>query len=247
MKVLPPPKALSTQCIHLWAFSATHPLRQYLRAHSKTYLTPAEHQAFMANQPPQYTRLDSRCILRWLLQHYYLTNQAANTIQLHYQTTGKPTLPKTPNLHFNLSHNNHYLVLAFAQYPLGIDIEQIVPRTHHRCTLLAKKILHPDERHRWERLPHPQQHSALYDAWTRKEALIKCEGLSLFPWLNKLPLYWPPHPVPWHTLPPPLQQQTFSGFHSLMPQSNKLCCILKTNRHPEVLMLADANIQPQWF
>ena len=49
--------------------------------------------------------------------------------QLMYGKNGKPYL-KDKSIYFNLSHSGDYVVLAVADYEVGVDIEKIEPYDH---------------------------------------------------------------------------------------------------------------------
>lgn len=118
-------------------------------------------------------------VLRELLGRYLDTAPAA--LSFAYSAYGKPALkqPET-TLRFNLSHSHQLALLAVAsERELGVDIEY---RAAARADEdLARQFCAPDELAALASLPPAQWETGFYNAWTRKEALIKArgEGLSL--------------------------------------------------------------------
>ncbi|MBR2143239.1 4'-phosphopantetheinyl transferase superfamily protein [Anaerovibrio sp.] len=98
-----------------------------------------------------------------------LLQKAAQGRSIYYNEEGKPLVE---GLFFNLSHSGNYAVLAEADIPVGVDIEEMVsPGDWVREALTAQEykwmLLGKDERDQQERF---------YRLWTRKESLVKCEG-----------------------------------------------------------------------
>lgn len=98
-----------------------------------------------------------------------LLQKAAQGRSIYYNEEGKPLVE---GLFFNLSHSGNYAVLAEADIPVGVDIEEMVPPGDWaREALTAQEykwmLLGKDERDQQERF---------YRLWTRKESLVKCEG-----------------------------------------------------------------------
>jgi len=91
---------------------------------------------------------------------------------------GKPELAneERSSLHFNLSHTRRIAVLAVAQgQPVGVDVEDVRPiepeaaAAHFSAAELSDLgTLHGDA---WL--------AGFYRCWTRKEAILKAEGVGL--------------------------------------------------------------------
>jgi phosphopantetheinyl transferase len=237
---------LTPQDLHLWCFNHTHPLRQEVTQAAKTYLNLQEKRLLLDTQNPALkTKLEARCLLRWILcQSHYLNCDPA-TIKLLINEHGKPYLDPKHQLHFNLSHNKESIVVALARQPVGIDVETC--RANKKLARLATKILTPQERQLWEALPHNQQMLAFYQAWTRKEALVKCAGLALLPWLKKLPLYWQPHQPHWHDLPEKIGHTNYCGFEAQLEGNQLLCGILKGAKPTHLSIYEATPFAVTWF
>jgi 4'-phosphopantetheinyl transferase len=112
--------------------------------------------------------------LRRILGAYL--NQPAEEICFRANPFGKPELAHEASLNFSLSHCRSTAVLAVAHgQPVGVDVEDVKPvepqvaDTHFSATELSHlNRLHGE---RWL--------SAFYRCWTRKEAILKAEGVGL--------------------------------------------------------------------
>jgi len=81
------------------------------------------------------------------------------------------------SVHFNASHSGEHLVVACSTSgPVGVDVEQA--RTLDAAAV-AGYALAPRELARLSTLPDAEQPRVLLRVWTRKEALLKAEGVGL--------------------------------------------------------------------
>jgi len=90
---------------------------------------------------------------------------------------GKPYCPDLPRLHFNISHSGDYQAIAFAPFPIGIDIERL--SRFERLPNLEKFVLrfyHKSESEHILSLPSNEQPLETLKIWTRKESYVKCDG-----------------------------------------------------------------------
>jgi 4'-phosphopantetheinyl transferase len=90
---------------------------------------------------------------------------------------GKPQLAGGPDgIEFSLSRSGDLALVALALgQPVGIDVERVPVDT----TGLDDHVLAATERAALARLSPPDRHAALLRAWTRKEALLKAQGLGV--------------------------------------------------------------------
>jgi 4'-phosphopantetheinyl transferase len=90
---------------------------------------------------------------------------------------GKPELEPVPApLRFNLSHSRSLGVLAVAlDLEVGVDVEDIRPIEAD----VAKRFFSASEYASLTKLSGQQWLDAFYRCWTRKEAIIKAEGVGL--------------------------------------------------------------------
>ncbi|MFD8685605.1 4'-phosphopantetheinyl transferase family protein [Streptomyces sp. NPDC059651] len=87
---------------------------------------------------------------------------------------GRPVTGGGP--HFSLSHTPHMALLAFADVPVGVDVERI-PKPGTVSEVAGQ--LHPEETRELADLPGEQRPAAFGRVWTRKEAYLKGEGIGL--------------------------------------------------------------------
>jgi 4'-phosphopantetheinyl transferase len=119
---------------------------------------------------------------RWLLRSVLsaLTGIEPRLLQLQAGPHGKLFLSGHERLgpSFNLSHSGDLAALALLRdRRVGIDIETERPLTDR--DLLARRMLGPRERVRFEALPENAREGALLAAWTRKEAVLKAVGTGV--------------------------------------------------------------------
>jgi 4'-phosphopantetheinyl transferase len=99
--------------------------------------------------------------------------------RIAYSTYGKPYLPDHPDVHFNVSHSGNYVVGAFADKTVGIDIEEI----HEIKPSLVKYAFNKREAAIYDSLPESEKLNFFFENWTGKEAFLKhiAKGLSVRP------------------------------------------------------------------
>jgi 4'-phosphopantetheinyl transferase len=121
----------------------------------------------------------ARGALRDLLGRYLDTPPAA--LRFRYGPQGKPDLAwPAGELRFNLSHSHELALIALARgAELGVDVEQQAPMRDEAA--VARQVFADEELAALAALPPDQRSAGFFNAWTRKEALIKArgEGLSL--------------------------------------------------------------------
>ena len=86
---------------------------------------------------------------------------------------GKPWFPERPDLHFNLSHSGGLLLCALSDRPVGVDIEQLRPRSR----ALLERSLTPEELEWCQQAEDPWPR--FYTLWTRRESACKQTGRGL--------------------------------------------------------------------
>lgn len=87
---------------------------------------------------------------------------------------GKPYFAQYPKLHFNVSHSENGIAIAFSSNPIGIDIEKI--REINLKT--AERFFTKKETDYIYGAPL-NSHRRFLEIWTKKEAFIKQKGLTL--------------------------------------------------------------------
>jgi 4'-phosphopantetheinyl transferase len=166
---------LSADEVHLWAW----PLKtvaEDLSAHIEI-LDPAELQRmqrfYFAADRERYALTHAN--LHRILGGYL--NQPAEKIRFLANRFGKPELAgNDSSLHFSLSHSRSVAVLAVTYgLPVGVDVEEVRPiepdvAAHH---FSASELSDLSE------LTGDAWLSGFYRCWTRKEAILKAEGVGL--------------------------------------------------------------------
>jgi 4'-phosphopantetheinyl transferase len=92
---------------------------------------------------------------------------------------GKPELrcgPR-PEVFFNVSHSGDAVLIAVAERPVGVDVEQ--PRRGLNARELAQRFYCAEEWEELRRLEGNDQDQAFFRCWTRKEAIVKALGRGL--------------------------------------------------------------------
>jgi 4'-phosphopantetheinyl transferase len=115
--------------------------------------------------------------LRRILGSYL--HQPAASVRFHTNELGKPELDFSDSssaLHFNLSHSRSIALLAVAiGRPLGVDVEDVRPIEPE----VADTHFSGSERLQLSKLQGDAWLTGFYRCWTRKEAILKAEGVGL--------------------------------------------------------------------
>ena len=118
-----------------------------------------------------------RGLLRWLAGQ--LTGTLPLKIQLETGPYGKPELKNTEgspvNWHVNVSHAGEWVLLAFGNVPVGIDVEWINPNWPYED--LIPTTFNPEDQASLVASADPR--TLFYRFWTRKESLLKATGQGL--------------------------------------------------------------------
>lgn len=131
-----------------------------------------------------------RTALRLLLAD--ALGMSPESIPFTYGPKGKPESA----LPFNVSHSGGLALIALGgSAPLGVDIEQV--RTDLEPLSLGRTVYTEAELAALAALPKTAQHDAFFEAWTRKEAIIKAEGGGFSSPLLARSVW--PEPEPWIT------------------------------------------------
>jgi 4'-phosphopantetheinyl transferase len=92
---------------------------------------------------------------------------------------GKPYLPDTPHIKFNLSKTRGLSLVAIAlDVEVGVDIERLRPVPE--LAAIADRFLPPGDAEALADTPETDRNREFFRRWTRAEALWKATGLGLF-------------------------------------------------------------------
>ena len=88
----------------------------------------------------------------------------------------KPFLLDRPDFHFNISHSGPWVVMAWGNSPVGVDVEQVRPDTDVRK--LAARFFAPEEESYVRAVPR-ESRDRFFEIWTGKESYLKYLGTGL--------------------------------------------------------------------
>ena len=111
----------------------------------------------------------SRALLKQAIARHAGT--APEDLTVLEEPGGKPYVPGGPE--FSVSHSGSCWAVLFADAPCGLDI-QLPRRADHEA--IARRLFSPREAD----LVRVQGEDAFFRLWTRREALVKCAGQSVF-------------------------------------------------------------------
>jgi 4'-phosphopantetheinyl transferase len=164
--------------VHLWAW-ALAPTAVDLSAHIEI-LDQQERERmqrfYFAPDRARYAVAHAN--LRRILGAYL--DQPAAGLRFHANDFGKPELhpgESSSSFHFSLSHSRSIVVLAVSNgRPVGVDVEEVRPIEPE----VADMHFSASERSQLNQLRGDAWLLGFYRCWTRKEAILKAEGVGLF-------------------------------------------------------------------
>ena len=168
-----PPRAIAAGQTHVWAW----------RLDPSPGPADADTETLDARELERYHRFHfQRDRVRFAITHRNMRSILGAYLeitpsQISYRISpyGKPELTGAP-LHFNLSHSRSTAVLAISpDTPLGVDVEDVKPIEPE----VAEKYFSPREQAALAALDGDAWLAGFYRCWTRKEAILKAEGLGL--------------------------------------------------------------------
>jgi 4'-phosphopantetheinyl transferase len=101
-------------------------------------------------------------------------------IAIGFGQNSKPFFEVHPELHYNLSHSGDWVVAAFSDSPVGIDIERIKEIN----LTIAERFFAPEELDYLMSLHEKQRKVVFFNIWTLKESYLKALGTGLTRSLN---------------------------------------------------------------
>jgi 4'-phosphopantetheinyl transferase len=101
-----------------------------------------------------------------------LGRYTAMPLEFALREMGKPYLPLSPEVCFNLSHSHEMALVAVAlRGEVGVDVEKLRPMD--RYADIAGRYFPPSE-------PAPGDEVEFFKRWTRVEAVLKARGVGLY-------------------------------------------------------------------
>lgn len=118
----------------------------------------------------------ARGVLRYLLGHY--ASIPAGDIRFKEGPYGKPEMPGSGGIRFNVSHSGELGLYAIAvQREVGADIEQHRPMDDLES--VSRHYFASREVAELEQVALPDRNAAFFRCWSRKEAFVKALGAGL--------------------------------------------------------------------
>ncbi|WP_052282687.1 4'-phosphopantetheinyl transferase AcpT [Kluyvera genomosp. 1] len=115
----------------------------------------------------------------WLAGRVLLSQAISPLPEIVYGALGKPAFPVGSGLWFNLSHSGDEIALLLSdEGDVGCDIEAIRPRKNWPA--LVESLFTPAEQAYIAAEESERQLAAFWRIWTRKEAIIKQRGGSVW-------------------------------------------------------------------
>lgn len=127
----------------------------------------------MKNQKARVQSLGAGVLLAYGLRQYGIQDKNATMI---LGENGKPYLAGDTGIYFNLSHSGDYVVAAFGECEVGIDIEN----KHSNGLKIAKRFFTAKESTYLASCPAGQEQADLFlRYWTLKESFLKITGRGM--------------------------------------------------------------------
>lgn len=119
-----------------------------------------------------------RCILADALLRYAL---GEDTFTVETGEYGKPYIRERPDFHYNLSHSGDWVVIAWADTPVGVDIQKM-QWDEKKLRLLRRCFTAEEQTYVLEGEEGIQDR--FYEIWTKKESYLKYLGTGIRSALN---------------------------------------------------------------
>ena len=163
--------------VHLWAWTL-EPGTPDLAAHIEKLDGQERERMQRFHFAPDRARFAvAHANLRTILGNYL--HQPAASVRFRTNGFGKPELDRSDtssSLHFNLSHSRSIALLAVTDGgPVGVDVEEVKPIEPE----VAEAHFSASERSQLRELQGDAWLAGFYRCWTRKEAILKAEGVGL--------------------------------------------------------------------
>lgn len=130
-------------------------------------------QKFINEKDKMRTLIGEILIRTIIIEHLGVSNK---NIEFKKNLYGKPYVEDYPNIHFNISHSGEYVLCAFDNKPIGVDIEEIKDIEFED---IIKSFFAEQEIYYIINGEKNTQINRFYDIWTLKESYIKCLGQGL--------------------------------------------------------------------
>ncbi|MDE5803582.1 MAG: 4'-phosphopantetheinyl transferase superfamily protein [Lachnospiraceae bacterium] len=102
--------------------------------------------------------------------------QGRKPVEIVKAPGGKPSLPDSRGLFFNLSHSGAYAACAISDREVGLDIQQCKKAVR---PAVLDRVLHEMEKDCCAGLSEEEKAAFFFRIWAAKEAYVKCTGEGL--------------------------------------------------------------------
>ncbi len=145
-------------------------------------LTPRDYQtlyektsAERKRRADRYRRQEDslRCVAADALLRYAL-GTASYTVRK--KPNGKPFIKGKENFHYNLSHAGNWVVIAYGDSEVGVDVEEL--RADTDIEAVARRFFAAEEQ-RYVFEDEKNQRQRFFEIWTGKESYLKYLGTGL--------------------------------------------------------------------
>lgn len=107
-------------------------------------------------------------------------------IRLYANEHGKPYLQTDVPFFFNISHSGEFVVCAFSDTEVGVDIEKIGKER----LAVAKRFFHPEETACLSAVSGQERTELFFRYWSAKESVLKYTGTGLSGSLSSFCIRW---------------------------------------------------------
>jgi len=174
-----PPQELNIHVgeVHLWRFhldSSEHEINSLKKLLSLDETIRADR---LLDLQKKQQFIVARGRLRQILVSYQRT--APDKIKFQYNKYGKPCLsdPHSSSISFNLSHSENLAILAITKEDdIGVDVEKLDPDIVF--SQMADRYFDEAEKLELAQYSSERQKRGFYRIWTKKEAILKLEGVG---------------------------------------------------------------------
>ena len=140
-----------------------------------TFLPPERRERFLRFRRPEDRQ---RSIIGELLARNVISERlgvAKEQIEFEEGEHGKPALRTFRDIYFNISHSGEWVVAAFSDSTVGVDIQQMELRSLD----VARRFFTNEEYELILAEPAQDRLSFFYELWTLKESYLKALGHGL--------------------------------------------------------------------
>lgn len=198
-------------------------LQEYLKF---SHLLPKAQQEKLSRLKNRNSTMRSLCA--WLLLSKVLEKRGFNTseITVSYNEHGKPYFKELPDLHFNLSHSEGFVMCAISDAQVGCDIEYVRPIDMR----LSSRYFHAEESLFLNSVTdEKEKKDAFFRLWTLKESFIKASGLGFALPLQQFCIEIKKDSAILKKTPPSFGQKVFFKEYSCIEGYKCACCALSSD------------------